>query len=143
MRTARGECTDRLLITGERHLRTVLTVYAEHYNAGRAHHSLGLRAPVDEPNSSPYLLAQSDADRYLVDCSTSTTPRHSDCLTIYREGPVQQPDRNIDTLQARELPHVWSKPVARGRFRSRPQSVHRRVDRRQRRALVEPRPRYE
>jgi len=28
--------------------------------------------------SSPYLLAQSGAARYSVDCSTSTTPRHSD-----------------------------------------------------------------
>ncbi len=49
--------------------------------------------------SSPYLLAQSGAARYSVDCSTSTTPRHSDCLTIDRERQAQQPDRNIDTLQ--------------------------------------------
>ncbi|WP_413798340.1 IS3 family transposase [Streptomyces iranensis] len=34
IRTARAECTDRLLITGERHLRRVLDQYAEHYNAG-------------------------------------------------------------------------------------------------------------
>nr|WP_234365261.1 transposase [Streptomyces sp. RTd22] len=40
IRTPRTECTDRLLITGERHLRTVLTTYAQHYNAGRAHRSL-------------------------------------------------------------------------------------------------------
>ncbi|MEU5647085.1 integrase core domain-containing protein [Streptomyces milbemycinicus] len=50
MRTARTECTDRLLITGERHLRTVLTTYAEHYNAGRPHRSLDLRAPDDDPH---------------------------------------------------------------------------------------------
>ncbi|GAA2371417.1 integrase core domain-containing protein [Streptomyces cuspidosporus] len=50
IRTARAECTDRLLITGERHLSTVLTTYAEHYNAGRAHRSLGLRVPDDDPN---------------------------------------------------------------------------------------------
>ncbi|MFF7655644.1 integrase core domain-containing protein [Streptomyces sp. NPDC007983] len=49
IRTARAEYTDRLLTTGERHLRTVLTAYAEHYNAGRAHHSLNLRAPDDDP----------------------------------------------------------------------------------------------
>ncbi|ADI04595.1 integrase catalytic region [Streptomyces bingchenggensis BCW-1] len=53
IRTARTECTDRLLITGERHLRTVLTMYAEHYNTGRAHRSLGLRAPDDDPNVIP------------------------------------------------------------------------------------------
>ncbi|WP_244320602.1 integrase core domain-containing protein [Streptomyces melanosporofaciens] len=32
IRTARAECTDRILITGERHLRTVLTTYAQHYS---------------------------------------------------------------------------------------------------------------
>jgi putative transposase len=53
IRTARTECTDRLLITGERHLRTVLTTYAEHYNAGRAHRSLDLRAPDKDPNVIP------------------------------------------------------------------------------------------
>ncbi|MEU5647036.1 integrase core domain-containing protein [Streptomyces milbemycinicus] len=53
IRTARAECTDRLLITGERHLRTVLTTYAEHYNAGRSHRSLALRAPDDAPNVVP------------------------------------------------------------------------------------------
>ncbi|EFL27694.1 integrase [Streptomyces himastatinicus ATCC 53653] len=53
VRTARAECTDRLLITGERHLRTVLSMYAEHYNAGRAHRSLNLRAPDDDPNVIP------------------------------------------------------------------------------------------
>jgi putative transposase len=31
VRTARSECTDRMLIFGERHLRTVLTEYAAHY----------------------------------------------------------------------------------------------------------------
>ncbi|EFL27418.1 integrase [Streptomyces himastatinicus ATCC 53653] len=53
IRTARAECTDRLLITGERHLRTVLDQYAEHYNARRAHRGLDLRAPDDDPNVIP------------------------------------------------------------------------------------------
>ncbi|MFE9009148.1 integrase core domain-containing protein [Streptomyces sp. NPDC007875] len=53
IRTARAECTDRLLITGERHLRTVLNQCAEHSNTGRAHRSLGLRAPDDDPNVIP------------------------------------------------------------------------------------------
>ncbi len=53
IRTARAECTDRVLITGERHLRAVLTTYAEHCNAGRAHRSLNLRAPDDDPNVIP------------------------------------------------------------------------------------------
>ncbi|MGW3567941.1 integrase core domain-containing protein [Streptomyces sp. NPDC000941] len=33
--------------------RTVLNPYVEHYNAGRAHRSLGLRAPDDDPNVVP------------------------------------------------------------------------------------------
>ncbi|MFJ2203123.1 integrase core domain-containing protein [Streptomyces violaceusniger] len=66
IRTARTECTDRLLITGERHLRTVLNQYAEHYNAGRAHRSLGLRAPDDDPNVIPLPAATSGATRYLA-----------------------------------------------------------------------------
>jgi transposase InsO family protein len=53
IRTARAECTDRLLIANERHLRAVLAEYADHYNAGRAHRSLDLRAPDDKPNVIP------------------------------------------------------------------------------------------
>lgn len=60
----------------------------------------GYEHPTRPRTSSRYLLAQSGADRYLVDCLTSTRTRHSDCLTVHREGPAQQPDRSIDTLQA-------------------------------------------
>ncbi|WP_407654812.1 integrase core domain-containing protein [Actinomadura luzonensis] len=48
VRTARTECTDRLLIFGERHFRTVLDEYADHYNRHRPHRFLGLRAPTDD-----------------------------------------------------------------------------------------------
>ena len=43
--TARTEVTDRMLIFGERHLRSVLARYATHYNGQRPHRSRGLRPP--------------------------------------------------------------------------------------------------
>jgi transposase InsO family protein len=45
VRTVRSECTDRMLIFGERHLRAVLTEYADRYNRHSPHRSLDLRAP--------------------------------------------------------------------------------------------------
>ncbi|MFE6895288.1 integrase core domain-containing protein [Streptomyces sp. NPDC057717] len=53
VRTVRAECTDRMLIAGERHLHTVLDRYTEHYNRGRPHRSLELRAPCDATNVTP------------------------------------------------------------------------------------------
>ncbi|MGW2255932.1 integrase core domain-containing protein [Kitasatospora sp. NPDC001660] len=53
IRTVRAECTDRLLVIGEQHLRSVLAEYTEHYNTGRAHRSLDLRAPDDSPSVIP------------------------------------------------------------------------------------------
>jgi transposase InsO family protein len=53
VRTARTECTDRLLIYNEQHLRKVLAEYAEHYNTARPHRALQLRAPADDPDVIP------------------------------------------------------------------------------------------
>jgi putative transposase len=48
----RAECTDRMLVVGQRHLRLVRDEYIEHYNTGRSHQGegIGLRAPDDDPN---------------------------------------------------------------------------------------------
>jgi transposase InsO family protein len=43
--TARTEVTDRMLIFGERHLRTILAKYEAHYNGRRPHRSRQLRPP--------------------------------------------------------------------------------------------------
>jgi len=43
--TARTELTDRILVFGERHLRTVLARYEVHYNGRRPHRSRHLRPP--------------------------------------------------------------------------------------------------
>jgi transposase InsO family protein len=52
VRTARAECTDQMLIAGERHLRVILSDYIGHYNTGRSHQGKGmeLRAPDDDPD---------------------------------------------------------------------------------------------
>ena len=51
VRTVRAECTDRVLIAGQRHLRAVLDEFTGNCNAGRSHQGLGmgLRAPNDDP----------------------------------------------------------------------------------------------
>ena len=56
VKTVRAECTDRMLITSDRHLHVVLDQYTEHYNAGRTHqgHGLSLRAPLDDPDVIPF-----------------------------------------------------------------------------------------
>jgi putative transposase len=62
VRTARAECTDRMLIAGEHHLRAVLSEYIGHYNTGRSHQGDGmdLSAPDDDPDfaASPVPPAQ-------------------------------------------------------------------------------------
>jgi len=45
VRTARAEVTDRMLITGPRHLRVILDEYAAHYNRHRPHRARNLRPP--------------------------------------------------------------------------------------------------
>jgi transposase InsO family protein len=54
IRTARAECTDRLLIYNKEHLRHVLAEHAQHYNSGRPHRALQLRAPADDPAVIPF-----------------------------------------------------------------------------------------
>src|SRR6185437_15781107 len=45
VRTARTECTGRMLIYNQAHLRAVLRAYAKHYNEHRPHHSRQQQPP--------------------------------------------------------------------------------------------------
>jgi putative transposase len=55
IRTARAECTDRMLIYGERHLQSVLGQYADHYNGHRPHQSRQQRSPDQKAQVSALL----------------------------------------------------------------------------------------
>lgn len=51
--SVRRECTDRLLITGPRHLEAVLAEYVDHYNVHRPHRALQQRPPEASPDLLP------------------------------------------------------------------------------------------
>ena len=53
VRTARAQCTDRMLMFSERHLRSVPGQYAGHYNGHRPHQSRQQRPPDHDGQASP------------------------------------------------------------------------------------------
>jgi len=48
--SARRECLNRMLITGEGHLRVVLSEYIDHYNTHRPHRALQQSPPAERPH---------------------------------------------------------------------------------------------
>jgi putative transposase len=62
--TARTEVTDRMLIFGERHLRSILDEYVQHYNGQRPHRSRQLHPP--RPDHPAANLSQQQIKRRHV-----------------------------------------------------------------------------
>jgi retron-type reverse transcriptase len=67
-----GRVPDRMLITGQRHLRCILADYIEHCNTGRAHRALNLRARLATRPSRRSPHTRSRAYPYSVASSTCT-----------------------------------------------------------------------
>ncbi|GAB2806665.1 hypothetical protein GCM10027073_44210 [Streptomyces chlorus] len=58
IRSARQECTDRVLIFDRGHAEKVLHDYARHFNAHRPHQGRNQLAPLDDPNVIPLPAAR-------------------------------------------------------------------------------------
>jgi transposase InsO family protein len=71
--TARTEVTDRMLIFGERHLRTVLAGYVRHYNGQRPHRSRELRPPLPDHPSPTFPTSGLSAGPSSAASSTNTS----------------------------------------------------------------------
>jgi putative transposase len=90
VRTGRAECTDRMLITGERHLHAVLAEDVAHCNTGRNHqgHGLSLRAPDDDPDTLPFPVR---SDRIQL------RPRLAGLINEYQPAASMKPQINSNS----------------------------------------------
>src|SRR5262249_33313443 len=61
--TLRRELLDRMLILGERHLRSVLTEYQAHHNTARPHQGIAQRVPDGEHDGGHLTVADLDRER--------------------------------------------------------------------------------
>ncbi|MGY0063925.1 integrase core domain-containing protein [Streptomyces sp. LZ34] len=62
IRSARQECTDRLLLFGRSHAEKILRDYAGHFISHRPHQGRDQLAPSDDPNVIPLINEYRTAD---------------------------------------------------------------------------------
>jgi putative transposase len=63
--TLRRECIDHVLILGQKHLRSVLAEYAQHYNGHRPHQSLQQEPPQRQPANAIDITARIERRQVL------------------------------------------------------------------------------
>jgi putative transposase len=73
IRSARQECTDRVLLFDRGPAEKILHDYAHHFNSHRPHQGRNQLAPNDDPNVIPCPQPESNADKPSPASSTSTT----------------------------------------------------------------------
>ena len=93
VRTVCAECTDRMLIAGQRHLCCVLEEFFEHYNTGRSNRGAGLalRAPNDDPNVIPFPTPAEQIRRRTQAAQGRRTHRDADHV---QQGHPRRPRRS-------------------------------------------------
>jgi hypothetical protein len=120
--TARKEVTDRMLIFGERHLRTVLAQYEAHYNGRRPHRSRHLRPPRPDHPVADLSASGSSAGLSSAASLTSTSgPHRSPGQGKWPSSgtPQGQPCRSLHSARLRprprRAPHGTSRVLATAR----------------------------
>jgi hypothetical protein len=97
--TARTEVTDRMLIFGERHLRSVLAEYEARYNGRWPHRSRQLRPPGPTRLSPTLLRSGSSAGPFSAVSSANTSePRRSPGQDHWPSSGTPQASRNDSSL---------------------------------------------
>ena len=87
--TARTELTDRMLIFGQRHLRTVLAEYETHYNGRRPHRSPHLRPP--RPDHPLVDLSHERIERGPSSAASSTNTNEPHKPQVRTGGRILEP----------------------------------------------------